>query len=107
MKHAVSDSINPVRCFRDKRESGIAMFRDDKSPVWDVLEYIHTNFLEIAFSVCAAARPSSSSARGIRSRSLKGRRSFRLAFVRIVELQESGWFCVQSQLAAARIFFLW
>ena len=29
----VSNSINLVRYFRDKREPGIAMFRDDKAPV--------------------------------------------------------------------------
>ncbi|MGE3829927.1 MAG: hypothetical protein AB7F76_02935 [Parvibaculaceae bacterium] len=101
MKHAVSNTINLVRNFRDKHEpvhieivaygAGIAMFRDDQSPVQGVLEYIHKNFPEIAFTVCGSSKAIIEQREGHPMPLIEGTRVVPFGIVRIVELQEAGW----------------
>lgn len=101
MKHAVSNSINLVRYFRDKHEpvqieivaygAGIAMFRDDQSPVRDVLGYIHTKFPEIAFTVCGSSKAIIEQREGHLMPLIEGTRVVPFGIVRIVELQDAGW----------------
>lgn len=101
MKHVVSNSVNLVRNFRDTREpveieivaygAGIAMFREDKSPVGDVLEYIHTNFPEIAFTVCGSSKTIIEQREGHPMPLIEGTRIVPFGIVRIVELEEAGW----------------
>ena len=97
MKH-VSNSVNLVRNFRDTREpveieivaygAGIAMFREDKSPIRDVLEYIHTNFPEIAFTVCGSSKTIIEQREGHPMPLIEGTRIVPFG---IVELEEAGW----------------
>lgn len=101
MKHTVSNTINLVRHFREKHEpvhieivaygAGIAMFRDDQSPVRDVLEYIRTDFPEIAFTVCGSSKAIIEQREGHPMPLIEGTRVVQFGIVRIVELQEAGW----------------
>jgi uncharacterized protein len=101
MKHAVSNSTNLVRYFRDRRQpvqieivaydAGIAMLRDDQSPVRDVLGYIHTKFPEIAFTVCGSSKAIIEQREGHPVPLIEGTRVVPFGIVRIVGLQEAGW----------------
>lgn len=101
MKHVVSNSVNLVRNFRDKREpvqieivaygAGIAMFRNDTSLVRAVLEYIHANFPEIAFTVCGSSKAIIEQREGHPMPLIEGTRVVPFGIVRIVELEEAGW----------------
>ena len=101
MKHAVSNSINLVRYYRKLKEPvrveivaygpGITMFRADTSPVRDILEYMHTNFPEITFTVCGNTMTIIEKHEGHPIPLIDGTRVVPFGIVRLVELQEAGW----------------
>ncbi len=101
MKHAVSNSINLVTHYRQLNEAvtveivaygpGIAMFRADTSPVRDILEYMRTDFPEIAFTVCGNTKTIIESREGRPMPLIEGTRVVPFGIVRLVELQEAGW----------------
>ncbi|MBA8907563.1 hypothetical protein [Aminobacter ciceronei] len=101
MKHAVSNSINLVRHYRELGEAarveivaygdGISMFRADASPVRDILEYMRVNFPEIAFSVCGNTKTIIEQREGHIMPLIEGTRVVPFGIVRLVELQEAGW----------------
>jgi intracellular sulfur oxidation DsrE/DsrF family protein len=101
MKHAVSNSINLVRHYRELNESviveivaygpGINMFRADTSPVRDILEYMRSNFPEIAFTVCGSTKVIIEQREGHAMPLIEGTRVVPFGIVRLVELQEVGW----------------
>lgn len=101
MKHAISNSINLVRHYRAVHQPakveivaygpGIAMFRADISPVRDILEYMRTNFPEIAFTVCGNTMAIIEKREGHAIPLIEGTRVVPFGIVRIVELQEAGW----------------
>lgn len=101
MKHAVSNSINLVRHYRELGEAarveivaygdGISMFRADASPVRDVLEYMRVNFPEIAFTVCGNTKAIIEQREGHVMPLIEGTTVVPFGIVRLVELQEAGW----------------
>ncbi|MEW6629500.1 MAG: hypothetical protein AB1440_01380 [Pseudomonadota bacterium] len=101
MKHAVSNSINLVRHYRELGEAarveivaygdGISMFRADASPVRDMLEYMRVNFPEIAFTVCGNTKAIIEQREGHVMPLIEGTRVVPFGIVRLVELQEAGW----------------
>ncbi len=101
MKHAVSNSINLVKHYRELGETarveivaygdGISMFRADKSPVRDILEYMRMNFPEIAFTVCGNTKAIIEQREGHVMPLIEGTRVVPFGIVRLVELQEAGW----------------
>jgi len=101
MKHAVSNSINLVRRYREHNEAvtveivaygpGISMFRADASPVRELLKYMHSNFPEIAFAVCGSTKANIEEREGHPLPLIEETRVVRFGIVRLVELQEAGW----------------
>jgi intracellular sulfur oxidation DsrE/DsrF family protein len=101
MKHAVSNSINLVRHYRELNEpvmveivaygNGITMFRADTSPVRDILEYMRSNFPEIAFTICGNTKAIIEQREGHAMLLIEGTRVVSFGIVRLVELQEAGW----------------
>ena len=101
MKHAVSNSINLVKYYREKKEGlrveivgygrGIDMFRTDKSPVRRVLEFMHAHFPEIAFVVCGNTTAIMEQQEGHPLSFITGTRVVPFGIVELVERQEGGW----------------
>lgn len=101
MKHAISNSINLVRYYRKLKEpvrveivaygAGITMFRADTSPVRDILEYMHANYSEIAFTVCGNTMAIIEKREGHPIPLIAGTRVVPFGIVRLVQLQERGW----------------
>lgn len=101
MKHAISNSINLVRHYRDVHQSvrveivayglGITMFRADTSPVRDMLEYMRSNFPEIAFTACGNTKAIVEKREERTIPLIEGTAVVPFGIVRIVELQEAGW----------------
>jgi uncharacterized protein len=101
MKHAVSNSMNLMKHYQEKGETvrieivaygpGITMFRSDTSPVRNILDYIHSNFPEIAFTVCGNTKAIVEQREGHALSFIEGTRVVPFGIVRLVELQEAGW----------------
>jgi uncharacterized protein len=101
MKHAVSNSINLITNYRKTGEAvkveivaygaGISMFRTDASPVRDILDYMHANFPEIAYTVCGSTVSLIQEREGHALSFIEGTRVVPFGIVRLVELQEAGW----------------
>ena|SRR5487761_1842 len=101
MKHAISNSINLVQYYRKLKEpvrveivaygAGITMFRADTSPVRDILEYMHANFPEIAFTVCGNTVAIIGKREGHAIPLIAETRVVPFGIVRLVQLQERGW----------------
>ncbi|WP_461477277.1 DsrE family protein [Mesorhizobium jarvisii] len=101
MKHAVSNSINLVRHYREVGETarveivaygdGISMFRADTSPVRDILEFVRMNFPEVDFTVCGNSKAIIEQREGHVMSLIEGTRVVPFGIVRLVELQEAGW----------------
>jgi len=101
MKHAVSNSMNLTRYYREKKEDikveivgygpGIDMFRTDKSPVKEVLEFMHIHFPEISFAVCGNTKAIMEKQEGHPLSFIEGTRVVPFGIVEIVRLQEVGW----------------
>lgn len=101
MKHAVSNSINLVRHYREVGETarveivaygdGISMFRADTSPVRDILEFVRMNFPEVDFMVCGNSKAIIEQREGHVMPLIEGTTVVPFGIVRLVELQEAGW----------------
>ncbi|MGD9724827.1 MAG: hypothetical protein AB7M05_08360 [Alphaproteobacteria bacterium] len=101
MKHAVSNSMNLIRNYRENGEPiqieivaygpGIAMFRSDISPVREILDYIHSNIPEISFTMCGSTKAIIEKREGHKLPLIEGTQVVPFGIVRLVELQETGW----------------
>lgn len=101
MKHAVSNSINLMKYYREKKADlkveivgygpGIDMFRTDKSPVRAILEFMHGHFPEISFAVCGNTTAIKENEEGHPLSFIEGTQVVPFGIVRLVQLQEAGW----------------
>ena len=101
MRHAVSNSINLVTHYREVHEPieveivaygrGIEMFRTDKSPVTQVLEFMHAHYPEISFSVCGNTKAIMEKQESHPLSFIDGTRVVPFGIVEIVKRQEQGW----------------
>ena len=101
MKHAVSNSMNLIRNYRENGEPiqieivaygpGISMFRSDLSPVREILDYIHSNIPEISFTMCGSTKAIIEKREGHKLPLIEGTQVVPFGIVRLVELQEAGW----------------
>ncbi len=101
MKHAISNAINLVKHYRAEKEAitieiiaygpGLNMFRDDVSPVRDMLKFMRSNFPEIAFTVCGNSKAIIEQREGHAMPLIEGTKGVPFGIVRLVELQEAGW----------------
>lgn len=101
MKHAISNSINLVKYYRDHNEKieieivaygpGLAMFRSDKSPVKPVLDFIEAHFPEIGFAVCGNTKAIQEQQEGHPLSFIEGTQVVPFGIVELVKRQEAGW----------------
>lgn len=101
MKHAISNSVNLITHYRKMAEAvrveivaygpGINMFRTDTSPMREVLEAMHANFPEIAFSACGSTKSIVEERKGHALSFIEGTKVVPLGILRLIELQEAGW----------------
>lgn len=101
MKHAITNSLNAIRNYREKKEpvaieivaygSGVHMFRADTSPVKDLLQFLHVNNRNVTFSMCGSSKMIMEKNEGHPLTLVDGAQVVPFGVVRLVELQEAGW----------------
>ena len=101
MKHAITNSLNALKNYGGKGEPaaieivaygpGVHMFRADTSPVKDLLQFLHTNYPDVRFSVCGNTKMIMEKNEGHPLALVDGAQVVPFGVVRLVELQEAGW----------------
>ncbi|MFC0240980.1 DsrE family protein [Rhodopseudomonas telluris] len=101
MKHAITNSLNLLKAYGDRNEAaaveivaygaGVNMFREDTSPVKDLLRFLHATHPDVVFSACGNTIAIMERNEGHPLSLVDGARSVPFGVVRLVELQEAGW----------------
>lgn len=101
MRHAISGSLNVSRSYSEKNEpfaieilanaSGIALFRQDKSPLLDALTMLRQAIPEISLTICGSSKSIAEQREGHELQLVEGTTVVPYGVVRLIELQEAGW----------------
>ena len=101
MRHAITTSLNILKAYGDRNEPaaveivaygpGVNMFREDTSPVKDLLHFLHVSYPDVVFSACGNTIAIMERNEGHALSLVEGARSVPSGVVRLIELQEAGW----------------
>lgn len=101
MKHAIANSLNAKKYYDERGETldieivaygaGVHMFRDDTSPVKDLLGHMRKLAPAAKFTVCGNTKHIMENREGRAMPLVENANVVPAGIVRLIELQEAGW----------------